>query len=992
MKHCRGSARAPTTSRFTVYREWLEETYGLENLRSGGGVLDVAGGKGDLALKLLIHAGIPTTIVDPRPMDVPNMLRHITRSLLHRLAQRQSTKETKPSSPKHVTIPFPKHIRTWFWYPLEKAVECNPETYVNDPLQPVPVEHSGLEEALKNCSAIVGMHSDQATEAIVDWGLELNKPFATVPCCVFPNLFPTRSHVRKHGEFLKYLVAKDASRVHRAKLDFAGRNDVIYGGSVCAKGEKMTAKDKRNLGSEKGGDGDGNGNDSQNPFQGQKKSEQLREGKDEEQFPPRQQSAASTECQDTKEPSSNPSESDKQEPTGKSSSSLIEQKQTRLAISSEPSYRMTDSVILPWSQLAKHLQETGEDEGAVYESLADEFSQFQGFAADNLEPSEQTSENQHEVKALPEPLAACEDSATTPLPKLNLTPMPSWMFEPRACPATKELSFHALAYRETHVAVILCRWALATTVLYFLGSWDFISASLAMAMIAASLQNNETQELLQTWFGVPGETLAVACQAYEIEMARALRAIKRRELLRRGFTLRSLAPPIGRIERNECLRNSELRRKLEVPKLRTHILTSLLRIARAFQNPQQPDHLAVDEPSAIPLISDLEKATRSMVRARARFAKSNISMDDCLALVQTLRLETRQFCATTIVQEENATSDAVTNGAARIQKWSKTEMQVLNVFRTELNALRQHLAHLDTSLWVCEQQAKDLQPGRNRDTKSNLEELAMNITSLQQNAPSTLQRLNLAFNILQGDEDAKHLRPRSTSDGNDEADGEEGSDDGHDARSENDRDIRDGDGESNQGALLAISKFTDVYQGFVEEPEPYQRRKKSKASGLLESAMDENQRIAALANNMLGELGNVLTHRQADLAPERVVRTQGKNQQEEKKGDRQEENTKIEGKKTGSNDKDPIIGRPRELDHIGENRTPNNEPVGINIKDNIGDAESYANEHPLFCKMGVDTRRTSSELDLDEGPPASAHAVIGELAKLLAAQYDDQSS
>lgn len=39
---------------------------------------------------------------------------------------------------------------------------------------------------LQTCSIIVGLHPDQATDAIVDCALQLGKPFAAVPCCVFP--------------------------------------------------------------------------------------------------------------------------------------------------------------------------------------------------------------------------------------------------------------------------------------------------------------------------------------------------------------------------------------------------------------------------------------------------------------------------------------------------------------------------------------------------------------------------------------------------------------------------------------------------------------------------------------------------------------------------------------------------------------------------------------------------------------------------------------
>lgn len=41
-------------------------------------------------------------------------------------------------------------------------------------------------------SILAGMHSDQATEEIVDLALANDMPFAVVPCCVFPKLFTHR--------------------------------------------------------------------------------------------------------------------------------------------------------------------------------------------------------------------------------------------------------------------------------------------------------------------------------------------------------------------------------------------------------------------------------------------------------------------------------------------------------------------------------------------------------------------------------------------------------------------------------------------------------------------------------------------------------------------------------------------------------------------------------------------------------------------------------
>ena len=47
---------------------WLIDSYGIEFLRSGSGILDVAGGAGGLAFELAFRRSIPCVVVDPRPM------------------------------------------------------------------------------------------------------------------------------------------------------------------------------------------------------------------------------------------------------------------------------------------------------------------------------------------------------------------------------------------------------------------------------------------------------------------------------------------------------------------------------------------------------------------------------------------------------------------------------------------------------------------------------------------------------------------------------------------------------------------------------------------------------------------------------------------------------------------------------------------------------------------------------------------------------------
>ena len=77
------------------------------------------------------------------------------------------------------------------------------------------------------------MHPDGATEAIVDFALAADKPFALVPCCVYAVAFPGRRDehgrpVSTHEAFVRYLVAKRPERIRTATLPFGGRNTVVY--------------------------------------------------------------------------------------------------------------------------------------------------------------------------------------------------------------------------------------------------------------------------------------------------------------------------------------------------------------------------------------------------------------------------------------------------------------------------------------------------------------------------------------------------------------------------------------------------------------------------------------------------------------------------------------------------------------------------------------------------------------------------------------------
>lgn len=48
-----------------IFADWLVETYGVDALRAGSGIVDVAGGNGNLAFELM-KRGFRVTIIDPR--------------------------------------------------------------------------------------------------------------------------------------------------------------------------------------------------------------------------------------------------------------------------------------------------------------------------------------------------------------------------------------------------------------------------------------------------------------------------------------------------------------------------------------------------------------------------------------------------------------------------------------------------------------------------------------------------------------------------------------------------------------------------------------------------------------------------------------------------------------------------------------------------------------------------------------------------------------
>lgn len=200
-------------------------------------ILDVAGGKGELAARLTLCNRLCVRMVDPRPADVLDCFHKIVFRSLPKKWQEKIKSQDAQILETAIQRRFYQHVMH-FPCDSDKSM-CLSELKKNKELM----------ETVKSASLLIGMHSDGATEAIVDVAMHYRKPFMVVPCCVFPNFFTHRfiprdiepsNHknfgeqyknnmiaVRSHEQFCKYLLLKDSHFIMET-LPFEGRNTAIW--------------------------------------------------------------------------------------------------------------------------------------------------------------------------------------------------------------------------------------------------------------------------------------------------------------------------------------------------------------------------------------------------------------------------------------------------------------------------------------------------------------------------------------------------------------------------------------------------------------------------------------------------------------------------------------------------------------------------------------------------------------------------------------------
>ena len=225
----------------------------------GSGVLDVAGGKGAIAVALIERHGISATVIDPLTRRGTAKGAGKKRARPRIIATPFSFEPEKMSAPEASVWAEAKcsvrvsnsdrSARTGAAAAhAENIPDCDQSSSASDALALVA-------SLLKSCACVVAMHPDEATDSVMDAALACNKPFAVVPCCVFASKFSSRRlparnlqagpdmlsdvagddrsapkpsrPVETYEELLEYLEAKHP-RIERAFLPFEGRRVVLF--------------------------------------------------------------------------------------------------------------------------------------------------------------------------------------------------------------------------------------------------------------------------------------------------------------------------------------------------------------------------------------------------------------------------------------------------------------------------------------------------------------------------------------------------------------------------------------------------------------------------------------------------------------------------------------------------------------------------------------------------------------------------------------------
>jgi hypothetical protein len=212
-------SKKPHALRAFIFADWIRKTFEKE-LKQGHSVLDIAGGKGEIAMFLSRGFGVPTIVIEPKERKLQSYWYARLRRLIYRFETGNMDRPDWESGKINVDLTKWPHDETPHYM----------HTVLDDQfLKDYP-------DIISNASVFIGLHSDQATEPIVDAAIQMGRAFAVVPCCVFSH--ENRERRLKNGQlvtttedFIQYLMEKDVcgrGNIEKAYLDFEGKNQVVY--------------------------------------------------------------------------------------------------------------------------------------------------------------------------------------------------------------------------------------------------------------------------------------------------------------------------------------------------------------------------------------------------------------------------------------------------------------------------------------------------------------------------------------------------------------------------------------------------------------------------------------------------------------------------------------------------------------------------------------------------------------------------------------------
>ena len=169
--------RVYNEGRAAALRRWLIDIFGYEYLRSGSGVLDVAGGKGELSFEMVNLSGIPSRVIDPRPLELNRFRKKLHYGFYHNneILSVYNKKPIPDSFDEHI---IPKHLRLFFEVDIHDSGKPSHSSAENSTLLP------------KSLYAPEAFHADSHRAMSVAWtnkGLvheeEVEEDMSVSECC-----------------------------------------------------------------------------------------------------------------------------------------------------------------------------------------------------------------------------------------------------------------------------------------------------------------------------------------------------------------------------------------------------------------------------------------------------------------------------------------------------------------------------------------------------------------------------------------------------------------------------------------------------------------------------------------------------------------------------------------------------------------------------------------------------------------------------------------